>query len=73
MTEYSAWGEWDMEKYREMIGYIPDGIKNAKTITPVIPDYGEGSVLLYYLSGVVGVVLLYGILYLLSRKKNVTN
>jgi ABC-type cobalt transport system substrate-binding protein len=71
ISEYSAWGEWDSEKYKEMIGFIPEGIKNAKTIS-IIPDYGEGSVLMYYLSAIIGGVILYAIFYLLS-KKNVTN
>jgi hypothetical protein len=72
ITEYSAWGEWDIQKYKELIGFIPEGIKNAKSIPPLIPDYGEGSVLMYYVSAIIGGAILYGIFYLLS-KKNVTN
>ena len=31
ISEYSAWGEWDIQKYKELIGFIPEGIKNAKS------------------------------------------
>jgi hypothetical protein len=67
LTDYSAWGEWDMQHYKELIGFIPQGIEQAKGIKPIIPDYGEGSVVMYYLSAIVGVSVLFGIFYILAK------
>ena len=74
LSEYSAWGEWENEKYKELIGFIPEGIKNAKGVIPIIPDYGEGSIFLYYVSAIIGVVMLFWIFYFLAKvNKNVTD
>jgi len=73
LTDYSAWGEWDNEVYKQMIGYIPEGIKNAQTFA-IIPDYGEGSIVMYYLSALIGGGMLFGFFYLLTKMtKNETN
>ena len=69
LSSYSAWGEWDNEVYQKLIGFIPKGIENASSINPLIPDYGEGSVVMYYLSALIGGGLIFGIFYLLSRSK----
>jgi len=73
LTEYSAWGEWDNEVYKQMIGFIPEGIKNAKSFA-IIPDYGEGSVIMYYLSALLGGAILFGFFYFLAKtNKHETN
>jgi len=72
ITDYSAWGEWEPETYQKLLGYIPEGIKNAHGFS-IIPDYGEGSVIMYYVSAIIGAGLLYGLLYLLVKTKNETN
>jgi len=73
LTEYDAWGEWDPEVYKKLLGFIPEGIKNAHSFS-VIPDYGEGSVIMYYLSAIIGAALIYAILYFMVKtKKNETN
>ena len=73
LTEYDAWGEWDAEVYKKLLGFIPEGIKNAHSFS-VIPDYGEGSVIMYYLSAIIGATLIYAILYFMVKtKKNETN
>ena len=46
----SAWGEWDLDSVRELVGYTPDGMREAQERRPEapIPDYevpglgGEG-------------------------------
>ncbi|MDD5406360.1 MAG: hypothetical protein PHE73_05395 [Sulfurovaceae bacterium] len=38
ISEYPAWGEWGIEEFQTMIGYIPHGMQNASTNAP-IPDY----------------------------------
>ena len=74
LTNYSAWGEWENEKYKELIGFIPKGIETAKGIKPIIPDYGGGSIFLYYVSAIIGVVMLFWIFYFLAKvNKNVTD
>jgi len=73
VTEYSAWGEWDPETYQKLIGYIPKGIQNSTSFS-LIPDYGEGSVIMYYISGMVGMIVIYSILFLMVKiKKNETD
>jgi len=73
LSEYSAWGEWDTEVYKQLIGYIPEGIKNAKSFA-IIPDYGEGSVVMYYLSALIGGAILFGFFYILAKtNKHETN
>jgi hypothetical protein len=67
LTDYSAWGEWDQEIYKKLIGFIPEGIKNAQGIKPIIPDYGEGSVVMYYLSALIGIGVLFAIFYILAK------
>ena len=70
LSPYSAWGEWEPEHYRQLLGYIPDGIANARGLKGAMPDYSVpflGSVGGYYLSALVGIALLGGIYYLLSR------
>jgi len=73
ITEYSAWGEWDNEVYKKMIGFIPKGIAEAKTITPLIPDYGEGSIIIYYLSAIIGSIIIYLTLFTILKLKKSKN
>lgn len=36
-----AWGEWDLDKLKELVGYAPAGIaKSHELIHPLLPDYG---------------------------------
>ena len=72
ISEYSAWGEWETETYQKLLGFIPEGIKNASSFS-IIPDYGEGSVVMYYLSAIIGAGAIYAILYFMVKLKNETN
>ena len=70
ISDADAWGEWGNEYYQKILGFIPEGIKNAKGINALIPDYslsGTNDVVGYYISAIVGIVLLFGIYFILSK------
>jgi len=70
LSENPAWGEWEENYYQKILGFIPNGIKNAHTIASPIPDYsinGMSDVASYYLSALLGLVLVYGIFYILVK------
>ncbi|QCT94409.1 cobalamin biosynthesis protein [Caminibacter mediatlanticus TB-2] len=75
LTSYDAWGEWDNEYYKQMLGFLPKGFVEANGIKPLIPDYsipGVNEVVGYYISAIVGAVILFGIYFILAKiiKKN---
>ena len=70
LTDAPAWGEWDPEHYRRVLGFIPEGIARASEAKAPLPDYtvpGLGEISGYYLSALAGVLLLLGIYYLIYR------
>jgi cobalt/nickel transport protein len=70
LTDAPAWGEWDNEYYEKVLGFLPQGFKEAIGINPIIPDYSlphANPVLGYYVSAVVGAVLVFGIYYILAK------
>jgi len=71
LSEYPAWAEWENEYYQEALGFIPKGIENAFHVKALLPDYtvsGMNDVVAYYLSGLIGIALIFGIFYLLGKK-----
>ncbi|WP_456393747.1 PDGLE domain-containing protein [Nitratifractor sp.] len=71
LSDASAWGEWETDYYREILGFIPRGIENALSWKAPIPDYelpGLGATASYYLSAAVGIAAIYGIFWLMSRR-----
>ena len=71
LSQNPAWAEWENEYYQEALGFIPQGIENAFHIKALAPDYtieGMNDILSYYLSGLLGVALIFGIFYLLGKK-----
>lgn len=69
ISNYPAWGEWDFSYFKQKLGFIPDGIKNFKQIEGILPDYSLGdinSIFSYYLSAILGVILIFAIFYLLK-------
>ncbi|MDD2385092.1 MAG: hypothetical protein PHN18_12945 [Sulfurospirillaceae bacterium] len=71
ISENPAWAEWENEYYQEMLGFIPKGIENAFHMKALIPDYtiaGINEVVAYYLSGIVGITLIFGFFYFLGKK-----
>jgi len=70
ISENSAWGEWENSYYEKILGFIPEGIAHTKSVEGIIPDYSItaiGSVVGYYISAVVGIVLLFGIYLILWK------
>ena len=70
ITDNPAWGEWDLEYYKEKLGFIPKGIQTATSLHPIIPDYevsGLGSVSGYYISAIVGVVLIFVFYFIFAK------
>lgn len=71
LTDAPAWGEWDNDFYKKNLGFIPEGIAKAKEfIHPLLPDYslpGTNDVIGYYISAIVGSVLIFGIFYLIGK------
>ena len=73
ITESPAWGEWDNAYYEKVLGFIPKGIENAKGIKAFMADYsikGFGDVTGYYISAVVGAILVFGIFYIIAKVKD---
>ena len=76
LTDAPAWGEWDLDYYKKTLGFIPKGMEHSISPKPIIPDYeipGLGSVSGYYISAVVGVILVFLIYFILlkvAKKKN---
>lgn len=78
-----AWGEWGVDAFKELVGYIPQGLEKLSSLwSAPIPDYSlkgsEGKSLAvfsfdYILSALVGVIICAGIVFIigkiLSRKK----
>ncbi|OPY12623.1 PDGLE domain-containing protein [Syntrophus buswellii] len=71
-----AWGEWGTDTLRQLLGYVPEGLRNdAELWKAPIPDYnfwGDGAsagmqILAYILSGLLGILLCATVIYLLSR------
>ena len=70
LSENPAWGEWEENYYQKILGFIPNGIKNAHTIESPIANYsinGLSHVVSYYLSALLGLALIYGIFYILTK------
>jgi hypothetical protein len=73
---HGAWGEWGRDKIEKMVGFVPDGMKRLGDIWKApMPDYaipGQGKGLAsdsmgYILTGVVGVAIIAGVMYLLAK------
>ena len=76
ISEYPAWGEWDLSYFEKKLGFIPKGMLDANLIKPIIPDYevpGFGSISSYYISAIIGIGLIFLIYFVLVKflsKKN---
>jgi hypothetical protein len=69
LTDNPAWGEWDLDYYKKVLGFIPKGME-ISIINPLIPDYelsNIGSIFSYYLSAVVGILIIFGIYFLIFK------
>ncbi|GBD93446.1 fused nickel transport protein NikMN [bacterium BMS3Abin05] len=78
LTENPAWGEWTSAHYQKILGFVPEGMqKFGGLYTAPAQDYGFkylNSIASYYLSAVMGallILLFFYVLYqLLYKKKN---
>jgi len=79
LTDAPAWGEWDSSYFKEVLGFVPQGIEKVENtihLKFLLPDYslpGANDVVGYYISAVVGAVLIFVLYYLIyvmvKRKK----
>ena len=67
LAEGVAWGEWDAETFKQMLGFVPSSIESAKPIVePAIPDYeigGLNAIFSSIASAAIGAVLLLVVLF----------
>ena len=62
----------DVKKHITALGFIPKGIENALHVKALAPDYtieGMNDIVAYYLSGMLGIALIFGIFYLYNSNK----
>ncbi len=79
LTDADAWGEWDVDYFKEHLGFIPQGavkLQHMLDFKHILPDYslpGSNDVVGYYISAVVGIILIsavyYGLYLIIKRKK----
>jgi cobalt/nickel transport protein len=71
-----AWGEWSLEQIEKIAGFMPEGMRRiAGTWKAPMPNYGvsgQGAVglhsgLRYLLSGILGIAVTAGLVYLLTK------
>ncbi len=69
LTESPAWGEWELDFYEKVLGFVPEGMKHFEGIKTLIPDYsikGINPVISYYISAFVGIGIIFGFFYILK-------
>jgi cobalt/nickel transport protein len=73
---HGAWGEWGRDTIEKMVGFMPDGMKRLGDVwkAPMtgytIPGQSRGLAsdsIGYILTGIVGVAIIAGIMYLLAK------
>ncbi|MGB9711808.1 MAG: PDGLE domain-containing protein [Dissulfurimicrobium sp.] len=71
-----AWGEWNIDTLKELVGYVPEGLRRLADIWKApIPDYNLGGenasfaiqIWSYIVSGIIGILLVGFISYILSK------
>jgi cobalt/nickel transport protein len=71
-----AWGEWGLTKIEKVAGFVPEGLKRVAGIWKApMPDYGlpsgskglAGESIGYVLSAVIGIALVAGIMYIITK------
>ncbi len=80
LTDADAWGEWDVDYFKTHLGFIPQGavkLQNMLNFKHLLPDYsipGSNEVIGYYISAIVGIILIgaiYYLIYLFIKRKKV--
>ena len=71
LTDAPAFGEWDNEYYKKILGFIPKGMEHFPNLQkPLLPDYsivGANSVIGYYASAIVGVALIFLVWFIIGK------
>ena len=71
LTSAPAFGEWDPDYYLKKLGFIPQGMQHFPQLQhPLLPDYslpGANDVLGYYISAIVGVILVFIIWFIIGK------
>jgi cobalt/nickel transport protein len=71
-----AWGEWGTDKIRELLGYVPGGLKKLSDFWKApVPDYNFGGenaamstqIISYILSGIIGIAAVALVIYLITK------
>ena len=85
MRAGAAWGEWGLEKIQKIAGFVPEGMKRLARIWKApLSDYAvpgqsrglAGESWGYVLTGIIGVAVTAGVMYLLVKllgRKNGTH
>jgi cobalt/nickel transport system permease protein len=67
----TAWGEWGADELKDMLGYVPKGLKGIGDFWKApLPDYGVpgmGNVAGYILSALIGLAVISVLVWLLAR------
>ncbi|WP_123053409.1 cobalt transporter CbiM [Clostridium sp. JN-1] len=76
LAKATAWGEWGADEIKDIVGFVPSGIKNGFNFNAFMQDYGVKGIpetAGYVLSAVAGVAILIIIFKLISslKKKNI--
>jgi hypothetical protein len=78
LASATAWGEWAADELKDSLGYVPQGIEQLNDLWhshALMPDYslpalGDGTLagyVGYFLSAVVGSILIYGVTVALTK------
>lgn len=66
----SAWGEWEAEELKGLVGYLPQGIENGLQYSSILTDYGVkglSETIGYIISAIVGVVIIFLITKIINK------
>jgi cobalt/nickel transport system permease protein len=68
----TAWGEWDSEQVKGLVGYVPKAFQNGFSFNAIAPDYGPKGMpekIGYIVSAVAGVALILILFKIISAMK----
>lgn len=71
-----AWGEWSVDTIKEMVGFVPEGMKKLADIWKApLPDYSiteneqpaTSKMVFYILSAIIGSIIVMGAIFILTK------
>lgn len=72
----TAWGEWDMNQIKHLVGYVPSAFQNGFKFNSIASDYsisGTNDIIGYIISAVAGVAIILIIFKLISSGRKESN